>query len=51
MITLQPVSQTIVEGQTVSFTVESFGCEGPLGFQWWDGWFKYNGITEIRMED
>ncbi len=34
-ITTQPVSQTVTEGETVTFTVEAT-CDGPLGFQWWD---------------
>ena len=35
-ITLQPVSQTVTEGQSVTFRVEAT-CSGPLGFQWWAG--------------
>ena len=34
-ITLQPVSQAVEEGETVSFKVEAT-CNGPLGFQWWN---------------
>ncbi len=34
IITLQPVSQTVTEGETLTFTVEAT-CDGPLGFQWW----------------
>ncbi|MBK8946416.1 MAG: putative Ig domain-containing protein [Ignavibacteriae bacterium] len=34
VITLQPISQTINEGQTVTFKVEA-NCSSPLEFQWW----------------
>jgi predicted nucleotidyltransferase len=35
-VTLQPVSQTVTQGQTVSFRVEAV-CDGPIKFQWWKG--------------
>ena len=40
-ITLQPVSQTVTQGQTVSFRVEAT-CSGPLGFQWWISGLQQN---------
>ena len=40
-ITLQPISQTVTEGQTVTFTVEAT-CAGPIGFQWWAGDNQWN---------
>lgn len=48
-ITTQPISQTVIDGQTVTFSVMASG-DAPLNFQWQRNGVDISGATQAQLQ-